>query len=173
MKKIFSYIACTALLLLCTLLYSCKKEDKEEQQREVLVRYITETLKAPVDERDGVYFVLLDTSPIVPPTYVKSGDMVEFEYVAMSSDGVLFATSIDSIAVQHGLMPLKMGEVRVGNGSLVAGLDRGLQRFALGDHGMILFPFTLGYGEQYVGLVKPESALIFEVVVVKLNGVSL
>jgi FKBP-type peptidyl-prolyl cis-trans isomerase len=42
----------------------------------------------------------------------------------------------------------------------------------LGDHALLLFPFTLGYGEKFVGLVKPESALIFEVRVTKVNGIS-
>ncbi len=172
MKKIFSYANLVTIFSLCTLLFSCQKEEKEEKQREALVGYIENTLKMPVDEKDGVYFVLYDTTTTMPITFVQSGDVVEFEYVASSSNGIIFATSIDSIAVKNGLEPLRMGDVQVGAGNLIAGLDRGLQRFALGDHGMILFPFTLGYGERQLGIIPPESALIFEIVVTKLNGVS-
>jgi len=172
MKKLAYSTACGFLLLfVCGFFCSCKKDDREDKQRADIEKYITNTLKKPIDEQDGVYFVLLDTSPI-PDTLlvrVKANDVVEFEYLAWSLNGAVFATSDNSLAEQNGLQPTPAGKVRVGSGALIAGLDRGLQRMMLGDHGIILFPFTLGYGEEYVGQVKPESALIFEVWVTRVN----
>ena len=169
MKKL---ILCAAYMLMlpiaCLFFGSCQKEVKEENQRKELESYITNTLKAPIDEQNGVYFVLLDTSP-TQTIRVRSGDMVEFIYLAWAFRGSEFATNDDSMAVRYGLTPTLKGAVQVGVGALIAGLDRGLQRMALGDEGLILFPFTLGYGEEYMGLVKPESALIFEVWITKVN----
>ena len=170
MKRKLIYRLC-ALLLLAACAASCQKDEKEDRQRKSLEDYITRTLHAPIDEQDGVYFVLVDTSAITPPVWVERGDRVEFIYLAWSLGGAVFATNDDALAEVHGLVPTPTSEVRVGSGALISGLDRGLQRMALGDHGLILFPFTLGYGaEEHVGLVKPESALIFEVLVTKVNG---
>jgi FKBP-type peptidyl-prolyl cis-trans isomerase len=40
---------------------------------------------------------------------------------------------------------------------------------ALGEQAWLLFPFTLGYGKEYVGLVPSQSALAFNVFVVKVE----
>ena len=170
MKKKLPYRLCFLLLLLgCAIFTSCQKDEKEDRQRKAIEDYITKTLRAPIDEQDGVYFVLLDTSPVTPMVRVEPNDVVEFFYQAWSLGGAIFATNDDSLAVRYGLSPTLIGEVQVGSGALISGLDKGLQRMTLGDHGLILFPFSLGYGEEYVGLVKPESALIFEVQVTRVN----
>ncbi|MDR1343412.1 MAG: FKBP-type peptidyl-prolyl cis-trans isomerase [Prevotellaceae bacterium] len=152
---------------------SCKDDDTEEKQRESIERYITATLRAEVDEKDGVYYVprSVDSSPDRVP--VEPGDMVELEYEAMTLSGVLFAASNDSTAWRNGLEPYPGGgnraEVEVGSGKLIAGLDRGLLRMALGEQALLLFPFTLGYGNEHVGLVPSQSALIFNVLVTKVD----
>ncbi len=161
-----------AILLLAAgcVFASCKKDDTEEKQRASIESYITTQLKAPVDEKDGVYLVLLAVdssgSERIP---VKAGDVVEFEYQAIVLGGSVFATSDDSIAARNYIAATRIGAVRVGEGNLIGGLDVGLQRMALGDHGVLIFPFTMGYGELYVGQVPPGSALIFEVFVTKVN----
>jgi FKBP-type peptidyl-prolyl cis-trans isomerase len=99
--------------------------------------------------------------------------VVTIVYEAMVVGGALFATSIDSIARQNGLEPYPSTgdglQVEVGSGKLIAGLDRGLQRMALGEQASLLFPFTLGYGKEYVGLVPPQSALRFDVLVIEIQ----
>ncbi len=174
MKNFFISAVCIALSMFFA---SCEKEAEEEEQRALLEKYIAGApLNAPIDERDGVYFVLVDTSPIEPWVAIRPGDVVEFEYAAWSfgsAVGAMFATSDDSLALKNNLKPLRMGTVTVGVGNLIGGLDKGLQRMGLGDQGVILFPFTLGYGEKnYVGIVPPASALIFDVLITKVNGVS-
>ena len=169
MNKRFSYWLCLAVLLTFT---SCTKDEREDNQRKQIENYIKNTLKKEVDEQNGVYLVLLATdSSGAIPVWINKNDRVEFEYQAWTLGGSVFATSDDSIAIKSGLVPLRMGAVKVGVGQLIKGLDIGLQRMALGDYGIILFPFTLGYGsEQYVGNVPPESALIFEVFITKVNN---
>lgn len=160
-------------LLVLALTSSCKDDDTEAKQRESIERYITGSLQAAVDERDGVYYVPLRVDSSDERVAVRPGDVATLEYEAMALGGALFATSIDSIARQNGLEPYpRTGnglQVEVGSGKLIAGLDRGLQRMALGEQALLLFPFTLGYGKEYVGLVPPQSALIFNVLVTKIQ----
>ncbi|MDR3187974.1 MAG: FKBP-type peptidyl-prolyl cis-trans isomerase [Prevotellaceae bacterium] len=165
------YGFCGALLAL-TLAPSCKEDDTEEKQRESIERYITNTLRAEVDERDGVYYV--PVKPEKPDTIsgrrtVEAGDSVTLEYEAMTLSGVLFATSDTITAREKGLEPLPATDLEVGSGKLIAGLDRGLLRMAHGEQAILLFPFTLGYGKEYVGLVPSTSALVFNVLVKEVN----
>ncbi|MDR1021971.1 MAG: FKBP-type peptidyl-prolyl cis-trans isomerase [Prevotellaceae bacterium] len=161
------------ILLTLAFAPSCKDDDAEDKQRKDIERYITGTLKAEVDEKDGVYYVpvSIDSSPERVP--VEPGDAVELMYEAMTLNNTLFAASEDSTAWKSGLEPYpgsgnKMG-VEVGRGKLIAGLDRGLLRMAQGEQAFLLFPFTLGYGKEAVGLVPSQSALMFNVLVTKVD----
>jgi FKBP-type peptidyl-prolyl cis-trans isomerase 2 len=57
------------------------------------------------------------------------------------------------------------GMFRVGTGDLIQGLDRGLIGAHLGEEALVLFPAQLGYGNQAVGLVPENTALMFDVFV--------
>jgi FKBP-type peptidyl-prolyl cis-trans isomerase len=155
------------LLLFCATL-SCKKDDTEEKQRENIERYITNTLRAEVDERDGVYYVPLQIDSALSEReriQVVAGDVVQFEYEAMVMGSFIFATSDDAIAEENKIPAYSMGAITVGSGQVIAGLDRGLQRLSLHDHALLLFPYTLGYGEQQIGLIPALSPLMFYVVI--------
>ncbi|MDR0414667.1 MAG: FKBP-type peptidyl-prolyl cis-trans isomerase [Prevotellaceae bacterium] len=152
---------------------SCKDDDTEDKQRKDIERYITGSLNAEIDEKDGVYYVPLSVDSSSERVPVEQGDLIEVEYEAMVFGGGLFATSIDSVAIQNGLEPNHWGGagagVEVGVGKLIPGIDRGLLRMALGEQAIIIFPFTLGYGKKYVGLVPPQSALVFNVLITKVE----
>ncbi|MDR3365488.1 MAG: FKBP-type peptidyl-prolyl cis-trans isomerase [Prevotellaceae bacterium] len=154
-------------LLLPAVAPSCKEDDTEEKQRKDIERYITGTLKATVDEKDGVYYVPISVDSSPERVAVEPGDMVTLVYEARTLSGALFAASAsdDSTAIKNGLEPLPAEGLEVGSGKLIAGLDRGLLRMAKGEQAMLLFPFTLGYGKEHVGLVPSQSALVFNVLV--------
>ena len=57
------------------------------------------------------------------------------------------------------------GMFRVGTGDLIPGLDRGLVGAHLGERRLIIFTSKYGYGENAVGLVDENTALLFEVLV--------
>ncbi|MDR3297058.1 MAG: FKBP-type peptidyl-prolyl cis-trans isomerase [Prevotellaceae bacterium] len=166
-------IAIPILLLVCAAL-SCKKDETEDKQRENIERYITSSLsslnspRAEVDERDGVYYVPLQIDSALSEReriQVAAGDMVWFEYEARVMGGAIFATSDDAIAAANKIPSYNMGAITVGSGQVIAGLDRGLRRLSLHDEALLLFPYTLGYGEQQVGLVPPLSPLMFRVLI--------
>jgi FKBP-type peptidyl-prolyl cis-trans isomerase len=155
--------------MLVALAPSCKDDDTEDKQRQDIERYITNTLRAAADEKDGVYYVPVSVDSSLERIAVEPGDLVTLEYAAMTLSGVVFATNNDSVAAQSGLELLPANDLEVGSGKLIAGLDRGLQRMALGEQAWLLFPFTLGYGKEYVGLAPSQSALIFNVLVLKVE----
>jgi hypothetical protein len=161
------------ILLTLAFAPSCKDDDTEDKQRQGIERYITGTLNAEVDEKDGVYYVPVHVDSSRQRVPVEAGDMVELEYEAFVLGGNLFAASNDSIARQNGLEPYPWGGsgagVEVGSGKLISGLDRGLLRMALGEQAMLIFPFTLGYGKESVGLVPSQTALVFNVLVTKVE----
>jgi FKBP-type peptidyl-prolyl cis-trans isomerase len=75
----------------------------------------------------------------------------------------MYATSLENEAAKYGMVPVPLEPFVVGEGKVIAGLDKGLQRMSQGEHGLLIFPFTQGYGKHQVGVVPPESALAFEV----------
>jgi FKBP-type peptidyl-prolyl cis-trans isomerase len=157
------------ILLTLALTPSCKEDDTEENQRKDIERYITNTLRATVDEKDGVYYVPLSVDSSPERVAVETGDLVTLEYEAMTLGGVHFATSNDSMAVKYSIDTTPARKLEVGSGKLIAGLDRGLLRMAKGEQAVLLFPFTLGYGEEHVGLAPSQSALIFNVLVTEVE----
>ena len=159
------------VLLMLALTPSCKDDDTEDKQRKDIERYITSSLRAEIDEKDGVYYVpvTVDSSP--DRVAVEVGNLVTLAYEARTLSGALFAASddADSTAIKAGLEPLPAIDLEVGTGKLIAGLDRGLLRMAQGEQALLIFPFTLGYGKEYVGFVPSQSALIFNVLVVEVK----
>jgi FKBP-type peptidyl-prolyl cis-trans isomerase len=180
MKRIFCSIG--FVFLLCSALFtSCKKDETEDNQRKAIETYIESVIDKRrvemgqdlvAEERGGVYLLLFAVdSSASERTLIRENDEVELKYLAWALNGAAFDTNDSVQAVQNNLVATKNESVRVG--TLIAGLNTGLQRMALGDHGLILFPFTLGYGEGYVGQVRSQSALVFEVVITKVNGVEI
>ena len=164
------------LLLLAgaLLLASCQEDEREERQRTEIESYIRSTLRAEVNEVDGVYIVWLAIDTVRAARgeriAIHPGDDIGFLYEAVALRGGAFATNVPEFAAERGLVPLPMEVITVGSSRLITGLDRGLRHLSLGDHALILFPFTLGYGEENVGSVPAESALLFEVIVTMVNG---
>lgn len=58
---------------------------------------------------------------------------------------------------------LDSGMVCVGKGKLIRGLDDGLSGARLGEESLVIFSGDDGYGNNAVGLVPANSALLFDV----------
>ena len=55
------------------------------------------------------------------------------------------------------------GMVRVGTGDLIKGLDTGLAGARLGEEALIIFSADDGFGNQAVGIVPENTALLYDV----------
>ncbi|KAF9264128.1 hypothetical protein L218DRAFT_958549 [Marasmius fiardii PR-910] len=80
----------------------------------------------------------------------KKGDQIEVHYVA----------------TRGGLIPLA-----VGVGQVIKGWDQGLVGMCVGEKRTLTIPPDMAYGARGAGgLIPPNSALVFETELMKLNG---
>lgn len=85
---------------------------------------------------------------------VKKGDTVEINYVGTLANGTKFDASAD-----HG-GPFT---TQIGVGQVIKGWDEGIIGMKVGGKRKLVIPPALGYGDQAVGSIPPNSTLIFQV----------
>lgn len=85
---------------------------------------------------------------------VKSGDTVQINYVGTLTNGTKFDASAD-----HG-GPFT---TQIGVGQVIKGWDEGIIGMKVGGKRKLVIPPSLGYGDQSVGNIPPNSTLIFQV----------
>ena len=91
---------------------------------------------------------------------VKVGDKVRVHYVGKLLDGTKFDSSMDRD------QPL---EFKLGIGQVIKGWDEGIALLSVGDKATLTVPANLAYGEKQMGVIPPNSTLVFEV---ELIGIS-
>ena len=145
------------LLLAVSLLplLSCQSEVREAifNQDKYIDDFISKNYADSTVYRNGgvARIVLVDTLRGAPA--VEAGDSVYLFYAGhlfgQQGPGALFVR--DS------------GMVRIGSGDLIKGLEKGLLGARLGEESLIVFSADNGYGNQAVGLVPENTALLFNV----------
>ncbi len=84
----------------------------------------------------------------------EEGEIVQVHYTGMLQNGDQFDSSLDrGEPIQF---PLGLGRV-------IPGWDEGIGLMSVGDTYMLIIPPELGYEDQVVGLIPPNSTLYFEV----------
>lgn len=85
---------------------------------------------------------------------VQSGDTITVHYNGSLSNGQKFDSSYDR------------GEpftTKIGVGGVIQGWDQGLLGMKIGGKRKLIIPPSLGYGEQNLGAIPPNSVLVFEI----------
>jgi FKBP-type peptidyl-prolyl cis-trans isomerase len=85
---------------------------------------------------------------------VKSGDTIVINYTGTLTNGTKFDSSYD-----RG-QPF---ETQIGVGQVIKGWDEGVIGMKVGGKRKLIIPPSLGYGDQAIGSIPPNSTLIFEV----------
>lgn len=85
---------------------------------------------------------------------VTSGDYVTIHYLGTLENGKQFDSSYDRGT------PFK---TRIGVGEVIQGWDMGIPGLKVGGKRKLTIPAALAYGDQGIGIIPPNSALIFEV----------
>ncbi len=91
---------------------------------------------------------------------VVKGDKVEVNYIGTLLSGQKFDSSYD-----HG----QTFSFTVGNGEVIQGWDEGLIGMKTGGKRKLTIPAAMAYGSQGAGSIPPNSPLIFEIDLVKIN----
>ena len=84
-----------------------------------------------------------------------AGDTVSVRYVGMLPDGSVFDAS-----ARHGNEPFTF---TLGAGSVIQGWDIGVAGMKEGGKRRLIIPPAMGYGSQDLGVIPPNSTLIFDV----------
>ncbi len=85
---------------------------------------------------------------------VKAGDIVSVHYTGTLENGTKFDSSIDRGT------PF---EFKLGSGYVIQGWELGISGMKVGEKRKLVISPELGYGDQDVGTIPPNSTLIFEV----------
>ncbi|MBL0084028.1 MAG: FKBP-type peptidyl-prolyl cis-trans isomerase [Saprospiraceae bacterium] len=136
MNRIF--LLCLALISL--LLVSCGKDAEDEIQD-----YLDKNNLVAQKTDDGLYYIIEIPGNDPKP---KVNSDIRVKYKGALVDGTVFDENEDF-------------ETNLSN--VIAGWRRGMVLFGEGGKGKLLIPPSLGYGDQQVGSIPPNSVLIFDV----------
>lgn len=90
----------------------------------------------------------------------KNGDVVHVHYTGRLTDGTKFDSSYDRN---------KPHSFKLGEGEVIKGWDEGIALMNEGDKATLTIPPALGYGGMDLGSIPPNSTLVFEVELVKIE----
>lgn len=85
---------------------------------------------------------------------VTGGDYISIHYSGTLEDGTKFDSSYD-----RG----EPFETRIGVGEVIEGWDMGVPGMKVGGKRKLTIPAQLAYGDRAIGVIPPNSTLIFEV----------
>lgn len=90
-----------------------------------------------------------------------AGDLVEVHYTGQLTNGKVFDSS---------LRRNEPFQFRLGAGDVIKGWDEGVAGMKVGGKRKLWVPPALGYGGRRMGDIPPNSELIFDVELLKING---
>jgi FKBP-type peptidyl-prolyl cis-trans isomerase FkpA len=89
----------------------------------------------------------------------QKGNQVSVHYTLTLIDGQLIETSLDKKPISY----------RLGEGKVIDGWEEGIAYMREGGKATLIVPSKIGYGKEGKGSIMPNSTLIFEVELVKVN----
>jgi FKBP-type peptidyl-prolyl cis-trans isomerase len=93
-----------------------------------------------------------------------TGKSVTVNYTGTLTDGTVFDSNVDS-KFNH-IQPFAFN---LGAGEVIPGWDQGVVGMKVGGKRKLTIPPSLGYGSQSVGSIPPNSTLIFEIELLKVE----
>lgn len=152
MKRLYYIVFVTALLC------SCENElaNKAVTQDEKITSFIeSKYAETPVIFNKGVNRIVLEEGDST--IFALPGDRVNFSYVGYTFTGSLGDTFARGDA-----------DVVLGEGSLIDGLEYGLEGMCPGEKSYIIFSCKYGYKKSVAGIGR-DQALVFEVFMNDIN----
>jgi len=167
-----------ALCLLGAVLFSCSSNEKQNiiiKQEESIDKYLSSAFKdSVVIRRNGSNRVVTRISPA--GNVLEYGDTVYMYYagwVFNNQPTSLFATNWESVARDNNFVLTDSDwdilKTCYDEHSFIPGLNDGLYGIREGEDAIIVFSAKYGFGDSAVGLVPALSALLYEVLVIRID----
>ena len=150
--KIFRSFTIISLLLI---LISCNKDNEEQAAADdkIIKEYIEANNLDAEPTGSGLYVVINEEGSGFNPT---QNSTVSVFYKGFYTDGKVFD--------ETGNEPISFSLNQV-----IAGWQEGIPYFKPSGSGVLLIPSALGYGNDQVGDIPPNSVLIFDIELVSVN----
>lgn len=174
MRTLVRYLI-IALSLTGVALTSCGESDEFlVEQGEKMVKYI-ESQQLEYTIEGGTYKVCLVEGD--QSRQAQRGDSLTFNYAGFlfdSSPKGLFTTSWDYLVdTEEGLnteyWSFEPKRIKLGDGTIIKGIENALVNCCAGDSLQLFITSDLGYGDEEVGAVSKNSALMFLVKVEQID----
>jgi len=140
------------VILLPLFMISCLGS-QVKTDRKIIKNYVADHQLDAVETESGLWYVMTKEGQGESPGIQ---DDVTVFYKGYLTDGTVF----DETGQKPVTFPLS---------AVIEGWQEGLQYFKEGGEGILLIPSNLGYGPQRVGDIPPNSVLIFEITLVRVN----
>ncbi len=155
--KLTSTTAIAILLILGTMSTAgCKKDEgpsQREKDEQIILTYIDDFDLDAEATGSGLYVVIDEAGSGVNPTIY---DEVSVFYRGALTSGEVF----DLTGTEPAVFPLSQ---------VIEGWQEGIPYFKPGGSGTLLIPSHLGYGSQSAGSIPPNSVLVFDITLVRVN----
>lgn len=138
-------------------LFSCNKDENSqaEKDRQKILEYLSANQIQAEEDPSGIFFRIFTPG---------SGDFplptskVYFKFSGYLLDGTVFQETTEDATAEYNL------------NELLLGLQYGIAKLREGGQGQFFVPSALGFGGQDLGTVPPNSVLIFDVELVKIDN---
>ncbi|NQV52506.1 MAG: FKBP-type peptidyl-prolyl cis-trans isomerase [Flavobacteriales bacterium] len=145
------------VFILSTLsIVGCKKDEgpsQREKDEQIIQTYIEDFNLDAQPTGSGLYVVIDEEGAGVNPTVY---DEVSVFYRGALTSGEVF----DLTGTEPAVFPLSQ---------VIEGWQEGIPYFKPGGSGTLLIPSHLGYGSQSAGSIPPNSVLVFDITLVRVN----
>lgn len=150
--------------------YMENMEQMREAEKSTIAQYVAEKgIKATPDE-EGLYIAVNKKGN---GQKVEIGRNVAINYTGRLLNGKVFDTSVESVAKENNIYdanrPYEPLSYRVGEMSLIRGWEKGVINQPAGSKLTLVIPSALGYGPQDLGVIPPNSPLIFDIEIVSVK----
>lgn len=117
-------------------------------------RVLESTLIDAHDAKGNLVRLVIDDIRLGTGKAVEEGDTVVAHYIGSTQDGVRFDSSYER------------GEpfiFTVGGGKVIEGWEKGLLGMKVGGQRVLVIPSEMAYGNMQVGVIPPNSPLVFAI----------
>jgi FKBP-type peptidyl-prolyl cis-trans isomerase len=161
------------LFIITILFLGCEKsleDDKRESNEREIIQFLSKN-KLPYIKENGVYHAVSNEGYGYE---VNKGDSISFWYVGYTLQGIVFDTNVRKTAEKNGLdtsiRNFNPISTIAGSSKQIEGLRRGLLLCRQGELGTILFPSTLGFGEDFFGPIDPWTPLAYDILIINVKN---